>query len=863
MEPMYSPVCDEREPAPAAAAPPTPLAENAIPPAFMPGALDLLRERVMRMREDLGACAPAPPVEAPVPLEAAAPADLTGELTRLREILARLESGGGAQLSEAVAALGRKIDLLHARALDPVAVRRLELQTGELRSAVERALRLQEAAEHRRTATEARQQAQQEAFEARIEAAEARAHANVVPFTEYAGAVREAAKATLSGQQRVEREVADLRDRLHGLAERIGDLPDEFSTALSDQVDMLLERVGRPGMDTAALSPLVDVIERHLVALTERVVASQQRLDRLDGIEQALHRISDRVEDLQAASSDASLEAMQAVALRLSARDDAPAVLGLKRGLAALEARQLEFEARTEDFLVREVELELQGLADLGMVSAQARMKVAVGQIDLPLHEEFYTASVGPTPERIRRDGDFTGSPTGAGNLGAASAFDLDRRIFDGALGDVSAERRREARALDWLAAAERAERAERLEQPVARTAHARRVFMLAGRAAVILAAVGLAGVTVLQIARPGTSYARATPGALPVATSADARVPVQAPDLASLAVPNLPAALRDAAKAGDPLAAYEVGARLADGRGVDVDPAQAAKWLAYAAAKGNVPAAYKLGTIYEYSDRNAIEAKRLYAWAAERGNMRAMHNLGVMATEGQDGKADWEGAVKWFRKAAELGLADSQHNLGVIYARGLAAAADLTEAYKWFSLAAAQGDTSSGRKRDEVARRADEATVNRGRTLAATFVPAKVDVAANAVATKPEWSGLASPAAATPPAAAVAAPPVAANTAPMATVQVAAAAPASAQPSAAAPVAPTVAAAAKLPVAAPQAIAPLPQASKSAGPAAKPSAQKEAPKAASSEPGGAQEFSFGPPPSLPGFSAASVNPRT
>lgn len=905
MEPMYSPARDETAPAFAPAPSPTPLAEDVIPPAFMPGALDMLRERVMRMREGLQSGAPAavdpaprrhtdasvdpgPAGEPDAPAAALhAVPDLGAELSRLREILARLESGGGAQLNDAVATLGRKIDLLHAKALDPVAMRRLELQAGELRNAVERALRLQEAADARQAAAEAREaaaearhKAQQEALAARIAAAEARADANVVPFTEYAGAVREVAKATLTGQQRVEREVCDLRDRLHGLAERIGDLPDEFSAALSDQVDMLLDRVDRPGMDTAALSPLVDVIERHLVALTERVVASHQRLDRLDGIEQALHRISDKVEDLQAASSDASLEAMQAVALRLSARDDAPAVLGLKRGLAALEARQLEFEARTEDFLVREVELELQGLADLGMLAGQARLKMAVGQIDLPPQMEVRVTG-GGRAERVRRDAGASASPFAAPDVDT-SLIDLDRRIFDGALGDLAAERRAEARTLDWLAAADRAERAERLAPPPARTAHARRMVMLAGRAAVILAAVGLAGVTVLQIARPGTSYARATPGAIPVATKADARVPVQAPDLASLTLPNLPAPLKEAAKAGDPQAAYEVGARLADGRGVDADPALAAKWLAYAAAKGNVPAAYKLGTIYEYSDRNAIEAKRLYAWAAERGNIRAMHNLGVMATEGLDGKADWDGAVHWFRKAAELGLADSQHNLGVIYARGLAGASDLTEAYKWFALAAAQGDTSSGRKRDEVARRSDETTMTRARAMAATFVPGKVDVAANTVGSKPEWSGLASPAAASAPAAAVAAPPVAANPAPVAPVQVAAAQPSSPPPPAApaaagpvavapaksqvksqvtSPVTPSIAA-----PAAPQAIAPGPQTAKVTAPAAvsaKPVPQKEAPMAAAKDPAGAQEFTFGPPPSLPGFSAASANPRT
>ena len=903
MEPMYSPVQEEpamanaveRDPVIASAA--TRPSEAAFPPAFLPGALDLLRERVARMREELQPSVAAPASDGPVPpspaavhlpvegtpvppsaptlvasapdggaadaaQEGPAPADLSGELADLKERIGHLESGAAsAQLNAAVATLGRKIDLLNAKALDPVAMRRLELQTGDLRAAVERALAL-----HHESA--ARQAADQKAAEAQMAAADA----NVVPFTEYAGAVREATRATLSGQKRVEREVTDLRDRLQGLAERIGDLPEEFSAALSDQVDMLLERVERPGIDAATLSPLVDVIERHLVTLTERVVASQKRLDRLDGIEQALHRIADQVEDLQQTSADASVEALQAVALRLSARDDAPAVLGLKRGLAALEARQLEFEARTEDFLVREVELELQGLAELGR-AAQRRASqgtshgaFAYGRVDVPFYTQVFEAGVRAGAQRAPF-ADEIGAPR----------IDLDRRIFNGALGDDTPypdprSQGPQARA-DWLAAAERAEMRD--VAPSAPKPHARRLLMLAGRAAVLVAAVGLAGVTVLQIARPGTSYARATPGGIAVATSPDARVPVQAPDLASLKLPNLPAALADAAKAGDPQAAYEVGARLADGRGVPADQAGAVKWLSYAAAKGSVPAAYKLGTIFEYADRNAVEARRLYAWAAERGNLRAMHNLGVMATEGQDGKADWSGAAAWFRKAADLGLADSQHNLAVIQSRGLAGAVDLVDAYKWFALAAAQGDTASARKRDEVAKRSDEASVNRARAMAAAFKTGQVDVAANSVTPKPEWDATVRVERAPPAGQPMVSAPV--TPAPM---QVAAASVAPVQPPAVQPpaVAAVPAAGAKPAAeakgtkpapAAPAAANPVPANSLAAKPAtATPAPASPAPVAAAGKPAPAaagsaaeREFTFGPPPVSPSWQP--TNPRT
>lgn len=669
-----------------------------IPPAFAPGALDLLRERVARMRETLPAAALRPastsldPSPSAPPGSADAPApSLMDELAAIRAALTRLGGPSQAgQLESAVEALGRKIDLLNAKALDPVALRRLEIQAVELRAAVDRALRL-------RTASDAQ------------------AEAVIVPFTQYAGAVRDATQATLQGQAQVAREMHGLRERLHGLSDRIGALPDEFSEALAEQVDLLLDRMDRPGTDATALSPLVDVIERHLIALTERVMASQQRLDRLDGIEEALHRICDQMDDFQAASADVSAEAIQAVAMRLSARDDAPAMIGLKRGLAALEARQREFEARTEDFLTREVEFvraaeaELQGLADLEMVRPPRQRD--------PL---------------VPADPDF-----------APYHIDLDRRIFDGALGDDHVAGVRPSRA-DWLAAVDRTE-----VPPAApaKNGRARRLLFFASRAAVLVAAVGLAGVTVLQIARPAASYARttpgpATPGSPALAAAPAVGAPVKAPDVAGLPLPPVPEALRSAALQGDAQAAYEVGVRFADGRGVEANQATAMKWLSLAAARGSVPAAYRLGTIYEYADRNAVEARRLYAWAAERGNLRAMHNLGVMATEGLDGQPDWAGALKWFRKAAELGLADSQHNLGVIYARGLAGETNLLEAFKWFAVAAAQGDTSSARKRDEVARRSDGASLNRAQAMAAAFVPGLPDAKANGVSPKPEWTG-------------------------------------------------------------------------------------------------------------------------
>ena len=57
---------------------------------------------------------------------------------------------------------------------------------------------------------------------------------------------------------------------------------------------------------------------------------------------------------------------------------------------------------------------------------------------------------------------------------------------------------------------------------------------------------------------------------------------------------------LRTAALKGDPTAAYEIGVRFAEGKGVPPIYDEAAKWYDRAAQAGIVPAIFRLGTLYE-----------------------------------------------------------------------------------------------------------------------------------------------------------------------------------------------------------------------------------------------------------------------
>jgi localization factor PodJL len=212
------------------------------------------------------------------------------------------------------------------------------------------------------------------------------------------------------------------------------------------------------------------------------------------------------------------------------------------------------------------------------------------------------------------------------------------------------------------------------------------------------------------------------------IARPAGARAPnlANAPSADQLPASIGGARLRSAAVAGDGAAAYEIGVRFAEGRGVPANLEDAALWFERAAGKGLAPAQFRYASQLEKGQgvkKDLVQARRLYLVAAAKGNAKAMHNLAVLYAEGIDGKPDYATAAQWFRKAAQDGVADSQYNLGVLCARGLGTDKSMTEAYKWFALAAAQGDKESARKRDDVASRLEADELETAENAVKSFV--------------------------------------------------------------------------------------------------------------------------------------------
>ncbi len=231
-------------------------------------------------------------------------------------------------------------------------------------------------------------------------------------------------------------------------------------------------------------------------------------------------------------------------------------------------------------------------------------------------------------------------------------------------------------------------------------------------------------------VAAPPQAASPATPGDI---TGTVRTSPPLGGKLGTIAIPpgeRLPdglggPALRAAAMKGDPSAAYEIGLRYAEGKGVAANLDEAAKWYERAAQAGVVPAIFRLGTFYEkgLSVKRDVEiARRYYLQAADRGNAKAMHNLAVLDADGGGKGADYKSASQWFRKAADRGVADSQFNLGILYARGIGVEQNLAESFKWFTLAAAQGDADAGRKRDDIAKRLDAQSLAAAKLAIQTF---------------------------------------------------------------------------------------------------------------------------------------------
>lgn len=735
-------------------------------------AVELVRREIGDLADRLGELAPRRLLES---LESAvdaiaerldrAPAGARGDegvlgiaeaLSDIREALADVRPAESfASVERDLHALASKLDGLKEPGVDGEALARLQAQTEEIRALLSSAL-------------------PSDVLKALVDQIEMLVH----KFERGQAAPDEAVMDVMAGFDR----------RIEALSERIeaaggqasgGAALDEIRTRL-DELHETVARRERPA----------DGIEATLRTLAEKVDATESRLGNLASIERGLAELATKLEDARASARDGSertaasrvYESPHAMADELEMRfssamerfEPTAPELHLAPPMQALEDMP---DDEGESELPEDFPLEPgSGAPRMRLQSAALRVaqsEAALGGIGAPAVEpvgrtsDFIAAArraaqaagaeqaAKPEAERAPGVGKRIGALVGGGRralLIALTAFLLiftALQFFDAPLpnpfgGETSAPSSPAARTPKAAAPAAQEPAKPAEEKHSSRPIDTGDAFAAAPSAGVlddravaaqffdqIANAPETTGSTVA--AKPAAIQTAAAPAGEAAAAEAESDLP------AALG----PAPLRAAANAGDPAAAYEIGTRYLEGRGVRADAAEARLWFTRAIEKGSAPAAYRLGSLHEKGqggEKNAAEALRLYTLAAKRGNIKAMHNLAVMHAEGAAGKPDYTSGARWFRMAAERGVRDSQYNLGVLYARGLGVEQNLAESFRWFAIAADQGDADAAKKREDVAKRLDVQTLVAARLAVQTWTAAPIEAGANEVTLKAEW---------------------------------------------------------------------------------------------------------------------------
>lgn len=123
---------------------------------------------------------------------------------------------------------------------------------------------------------------------------------------------------------------------------------------------------------------------------------------------------------------------------------------------------------------------------------------------------------------------------------------------------------------------------------------------------------------------------------------------------------------LRDA-KSGNVAAKHAVGTLYVNGRGVEPDAAEGARWLLQSAKAGLAESQAQLAALYASGDgveKDPEEAARLYRRAAVQGHSGAQASLGVLAYLGKGTPHSNIESYVWTSLAAEQGEASARVNL-------------------------------------------------------------------------------------------------------------------------------------------------------------------------------------------------------
>jgi len=183
----------------------------------------------------------------------------------------------------------------------------------------------------------------------------------------------------------------------------------------------------------------------------------------------------------------------------------------------------------------------------------------------------------------------------------------------------------------------------------------------------------------------------------------------------------------RQAAERGHAAAAYDLGEAYNDGRGVNKDLNEGAKWINAAASRGDPRAQYAVGAaLYSNakSDQDRARAVRYLGNAASQGHAGAQYLLGESYANGRGVTKNLPWAARWYGKSAERGYAEGAFSYGVVQAAGLGLPENLTAGYAWLDIANQRGHVKAGEVRAALAGKMSPVQIEKARQQAAAFEP-------------------------------------------------------------------------------------------------------------------------------------------
>jgi TPR repeat protein len=209
----------------------------------------------------------------------------------------------------------------------------------------------------------------------------------------------------------------------------------------------------------------------------------------------------------------------------------------------------------------------------------------------------------------------------------------------------------------------------------------------------------------------------------------------VDAMPLPSASSPALQAALQDyaahrhsaarraferLARAGDPVAQYNLAVMHLRGELPQPSQVRAVALLEQSAGAGFVTAQFALGKLYDGKELGRPDPARALGWyrrAAEAGSADAQVEVATAYYLGRGVTADAATAASWYRQAATAGDEGAQYLLASMYEHGLGLPADARLAHYWYEAAGRNGDMAGALKARAMSREMASPTADKQAT--------------------------------------------------------------------------------------------------------------------------------------------------